>query len=230
VAYCHTTGALYGAATRRIAPYLTASGAGTGSTCGNGRARHPQRTRSCAPRRGTCAGFCSKHLERSGFCRHEISGRWDRVRFSIQRVGRTRRADRRGPTFPLGDETNCDPRHRQSGPCVCIITCRALAAASSRSDRTKVPRLTPWRGAFGPEETMSRLFPSTFTRCAELPGPLAAPVDSGSVSVRVRLGPALRFCAAALFGLAIVVGAIGVWAAAAVAIAVVGDTPSRRSF
>jgi hypothetical protein len=81
---------------------------------------------------------------------------------------------------------------------------------------------------------MIRLFSSTFTRCAQLPTPLAAPVDFGSVDVRARLGPALGFCAAAVFGLAIVVGAIGVWAAAAVAIAiaiaVVGDSPSRRSF
>ena len=77
---------------------------------------------------------------------------------------------------------------------------------------------------------MIRRFPSTFTRCAQLPAPLAAPVDFGSLHVCARLGVALRFCVAAVFGLAIVVGAIGVWAAAAVAIAVVGDTPSRRSF
>jgi hypothetical protein len=76
---------------------------------------------------------------------------------------------------------------------------------------------------------MIRLFPSTFARCIQPPAPLAAPVDFGSVDARVRLGLALRFCVAAVFGLAIVVGAIGVWAAAAVAIAVVGDTPSRRS-
>jgi hypothetical protein len=63
-----------------------------------------------------------------------------------------------------------------------------------------------------------RLFPSTFTRCAQLPAPLAAPVDFGGVSVSARLGLALRFCAAAVFGLAMVVGAIGVWAAAAVAV------------
>ena len=77
---------------------------------------------------------------------------------------------------------------------------------------------------------MIRLLPSTFTRCAQLPAPLAAPVSFRSVSVRLRLGLALRFCAAALFGLAIVAGAIGVWAAAAVAVAVVGDTPPKRYF
>ena len=75
---------------------------------------------------------------------------------------------------------------------------------------------------------MIRLFPSTFTRCAQPPAPLAAPVDSGCV--RARLGLALRFCAAAVLGLAIVVGAIVVWAIAGVAIAVVGDVPPRRSF
>ena len=77
---------------------------------------------------------------------------------------------------------------------------------------------------------MIRLFSSTFTRCAQLPPPLAAPVDFRCVDVRARLRLALRFCAAAMFGLAIVVGAIGVWAAAGVAITLVGDTPSRRSF
>jgi hypothetical protein len=77
---------------------------------------------------------------------------------------------------------------------------------------------------------MIRLFPSAFTRRAQLPAPLPAPVDFGGVDVRAHLGLALRFCAAAVFGLAMVVGAIGVWAAAAVAITVVGDTPSRRSF
>jgi hypothetical protein len=75
---------------------------------------------------------------------------------------------------------------------------------------------------------MIRLFPSTFTRCAQVPAPLAAPVDSGCV--RARLGLALRFCGAVVLGLAVVLGAIVVWAVAGLAVAVVGDVPSKRSF
>ena len=40
---------------------------------------------------------------------------------------------------------------------------------------------------------------------------------------------ALQFCAAIVLGLAIVVGAIVVWAVAALVIAVVGDVPPKRS-
>ena len=40
---------------------------------------------------------------------------------------------------------------------------------------------------------------------------------------------ALRFCAAALLGFAVVVGSIVVWAVAALIIAVVGDVPPKRS-
>jgi hypothetical protein len=72
---------------------------------------------------------------------------------------------------------------------------------------------------------MIRLFPST---CAQVPAPLAAPVNSGSV--RGRLGLALRFCAAVVVGLALIVGAIVVWAVAGLAVAVVGDIPPKRSF
>jgi hypothetical protein len=68
---------------------------------------------------------------------------------------------------------------------------------------------------------MIRLFPSTFTRCAQVPAQFAAPVNSGAV--RARLGLALRFCAAVALGLAVVVGAIVVWAVAGLAVAVVGD-------
>jgi hypothetical protein len=75
---------------------------------------------------------------------------------------------------------------------------------------------------------MTRLFPSTFTRCAQVPTPLAAPVDSGRVRARLLL--ALRFCAAVVLGLAIVVGAIVVWAVARLAVAAVGDIPPKRSF
>jgi hypothetical protein len=75
---------------------------------------------------------------------------------------------------------------------------------------------------------MVRLFPSTFTRCAQVPAPFAAPVNSGAV--RARLGQALRFCAAVVLGLAIVVGSIVVWAVAALAVAVIGDAPPKRSF
>jgi hypothetical protein len=71
---------------------------------------------------------------------------------------------------------------------------------------------------------MIRLFPSTF---AQLWAPLAAPVDFGRV--RAGFGLALRFCAAAVLGLVVVVGSIVVWAVAAVAIAVVGNVPPRRS-
>jgi predicted membrane protein len=39
----------------------------------------------------------------------------------------------------------------------------------------------------------------------------------------------LRFCAAIVLGLAIVVGTIVVWAVASVAIAVVGEAPPKRS-
>jgi hypothetical protein len=74
---------------------------------------------------------------------------------------------------------------------------------------------------------MIRLFPSTFTRWAQAPAPLAALVDSGCV--RARLGLALRFCAAVVLGLAVVVGAIVVWAVAGLAVAVVGDVPPKRS-
>jgi hypothetical protein len=59
---------------------------------------------------------------------------------------------------------------------------------------------------------MTRLFPSTFVRSAHVPTPLATPIDSGFV--RARLGLALRFCAAVALGLAVVVGAIVVWAVA----------------
>jgi hypothetical protein len=72
---------------------------------------------------------------------------------------------------------------------------------------------------------MIRLLPSAL---AQLLAPLAAPIDSGCV--RARLGLALRFCAAAVIGVAVVVGAIVVWAVAGLAVAVVGDVPPRRSF
>jgi hypothetical protein len=72
---------------------------------------------------------------------------------------------------------------------------------------------------------MIRLFPRTF---AQLRGPLAAPVDFGRV--RAGFGLALRFCAAVVLGLAIVVGSIVIWAVAAAAIAVVGDVPPRRPY
>jgi hypothetical protein len=75
---------------------------------------------------------------------------------------------------------------------------------------------------------MIRLFPSTFTRCSQVPAPFAAPANSGSV--RARLGQALRFCAAVVLGLAIVVGATVVWAVAGLAVAVFGDVPPKRSF
>jgi hypothetical protein len=75
---------------------------------------------------------------------------------------------------------------------------------------------------------MIRLFPSTFTRCAQVPEPFAARVSFGAV--RGRLGQALRFCAAVVLGLAVVLGAIVVWAVAGLAVAVVGDVPSKRSF
>ena len=71
---------------------------------------------------------------------------------------------------------------------------------------------------------MIRLSPSAL---AQVPAPLAAPVNSGCV--RARLGLALQFCAAAVLALAIVVGAIVVWAVAGLAVAVLGDVPPRRS-
>ena len=40
---------------------------------------------------------------------------------------------------------------------------------------------------------------------------------------------ALRFCAAAVLVLAIVIGLVFVWAVASVAIAIIGDVPTRRS-
>jgi hypothetical protein len=76
---------------------------------------------------------------------------------------------------------------------------------------------------------MIRLFPSTFTRGAQVPAPLAAPVDSFGC-VGARLGLALRFCAAVVLGLAVVLGAIVVWAVAGLAVAVIGDVPPKRSF
>jgi hypothetical protein len=75
---------------------------------------------------------------------------------------------------------------------------------------------------------MIGLFPTTFTRCAQVPPPLAVPVDFRCVCA--RLGLALRFCAAVALGLAVVVGAIVVWAVAGLAVAVVGDVPPKRSF
>jgi hypothetical protein len=74
---------------------------------------------------------------------------------------------------------------------------------------------------------MIRFLPSTFTRCAQLHPASGAAVDFGCV--RARLGLALRFCAAAVLGLAIVVGLILVWAVASLVIAVVGDVPPKRS-
>jgi hypothetical protein len=50
-----------------------------------------------------------------------------------------------------------------------------------------------------------------------------------SGSVRARLGLALRFCAAAMLGIAIVVGSIVVWAVAAIAVVIFGDVPPKRS-
>ena len=47
--------------------------------------------------------------------------------------------------------------------------------------------------------------------------------------VRARLGLAFRFCAAAMLGIAIVVGSIVVWAVASIAVAVIGDEPPNRS-
>jgi hypothetical protein len=75
---------------------------------------------------------------------------------------------------------------------------------------------------------MIRLFPSTYTRCARVPAPLDARVDSGCV--RARLGLAVRFCSAVVLGLVVVVGAVVVWAVAGLAVAVVGDVPPKRSF
>jgi hypothetical protein len=74
---------------------------------------------------------------------------------------------------------------------------------------------------------MIRLFPSTFTGSAQAPTPLAAPIDSGFA--RARLGLAVRFCAAVVLGLAVVVGSILVLAVAWLAVAVLGDAPPRRS-
>jgi hypothetical protein len=75
---------------------------------------------------------------------------------------------------------------------------------------------------------MIRLFPSTFRCCAQVPAPLAAPVDSGCV--RARLGLELRFFAAVVLGLAVVVGAIVIWAVAGLAVEVVGNVPPERFF
>jgi hypothetical protein len=72
---------------------------------------------------------------------------------------------------------------------------------------------------------MIRLFKSTFDQLLD---PLTAPINF--YRVRARLGLALRFSAAVVVGMAVVVGAIVVWAAAAIAIAIVGDVPPRRSF
>jgi hypothetical protein len=74
---------------------------------------------------------------------------------------------------------------------------------------------------------MIRLYPGTLTRCAHQPAPLAVATNFGPV--RARLGLALRFFAAAVLGVAIVVGSIVVWALSALAIAIVGDLPPRRS-
>jgi hypothetical protein len=73
---------------------------------------------------------------------------------------------------------------------------------------------------------MSRFLPSTFTRSAQLQAASGAALDFGCV--RARLGLAFRFCAAAVLGLAVVVGSLIVWAVAAMAIAVFGDVPPRR--
>jgi hypothetical protein len=48
-------------------------------------------------------------------------------------------------------------------------------------------------------------------------------------NVRARLGLAFRFCAAAMVGIALVVGSIVVWAVASIVVAVVGDKPPKRS-
>jgi hypothetical protein len=74
---------------------------------------------------------------------------------------------------------------------------------------------------------MIRLFPRTFTRCAELPAPPAGSADF--CPVPARYGLALRFCAAAVVGAAVVVRSIVVWAVAALALPVIGDVSPRRS-
>jgi hypothetical protein len=48
--------------------------------------------------------------------------------------------------------------------------------------------------------------------------------------VRTGLGLALRYCAAAMIGVAVVVGSIVVWAIASIALAVVGDAPPDALF
>jgi hypothetical protein len=68
--------------------------------------------------------------------------------------------------------------------------------------------------------------------CAMLeqdPGRKAHCQFNASGCVRARLGLAFRFCAAAMLGIALVVGSIVVWAVASIAVAVVGDKPPKRS-
>jgi hypothetical protein len=48
--------------------------------------------------------------------------------------------------------------------------------------------------------------------------------------VRAGLELALRYCAAAMIGVAVVVGSIVVWAIASIVLAVVGDAPSDALF
>jgi hypothetical protein len=73
---------------------------------------------------------------------------------------------------------------------------------------------------------MVLFLPSTVTR-TRLQAASEAPVGFGCV--RARLGLAFRFCAAVVIGLAVLIGSIVVLVFAALAIAVFGDVPPRRS-
>jgi hypothetical protein len=68
--------------------------------------------------------------------------------------------------------------------------------------------------------------------CAMLeqdPGRKAHRQFNVSECVRARLGLVFRFCAAAMVGIALIVGSIVVWAVASIVVAVVGDKPPKRS-
>lgn len=73
---------------------------------------------------------------------------------------------------------------------------------------------------------MSRFLPNTFTRSTQLQAASGAALDFGCV--RARFGLVFQFCAAAVLGLAVVVGSLIVWAVAAMAMAIFGDVPPRR--
>jgi hypothetical protein len=83
-----------------------------------------------------------------------------------------------------------------------------------------------------PRQSGPDIFGGPMGMCAMLeqdPGRKAHRQFNVSERVLARLGLPFRFCAAAMVGIALIVGSIVVWAVASIVVAVVGDEPPKRS-